>query len=128
MVEINFLLTINKKMNDKALYEKAKATVYAIYKKPSAFRSGALVKEYKRLGGTYSGKKTTKGLVRWFKEDWADVGKKDYPVYRPTKRVSKDTPLTTREIDPKNLRKQVELKQKIKGKKNLPPFRAKSSS
>jgi hypothetical protein len=39
-------------MNDKALYEKAKATVYAIYKKPSAFRSGALVKEYKRLGGT----------------------------------------------------------------------------
>jgi hypothetical protein len=109
-------------MNDKRIYEKAKAKVYAIYKKPSAYRSGALVKEYKRLGGTYSGKKTTKGLVRWFKEDWVDIGKKEYPVYRPTKRVDKDTPLTVQEIDKKNLRKQVALKQKIKGKKNLPPF------
>jgi len=115
-------------IDDKAIYEKAKKEVYAMYTKPSAYRSGMLVKRYKELGGTYSGKKTTKGLVRWFKEDWADVGKKGYPVYRPTKRVGKDTPLTVQEIDPKNLRKQVELKQKIKGKKNLPPFRAKSSS
>lgn len=112
-------------MNDKALYEKAKAKVYAIYKKPSAYRSGALVKEYKRLGGTYSGQKTKMGLTAWFREMWKDVGKKDYPVYRPTVRVNKDTPLTVREIDPKNLRKQIELKQKIKGNKNLPPFRAK---
>lgn len=109
-------------MNDKALYEKAKAKVYAIYKKPSAYRSGALVKEYKRLGGTYSGEKTKMGLTAWFREKWKDVGKKDYPVYRPTVRVNKDTPLTVREINPKNLRKQIELKQKIKGKKNLPPF------
>jgi len=115
-------------MNDKALYEKAKATVYAIYKKPSAFRSGALVKEYKRLGGTYSGKKTKMGLTAWFKSKWMDIGGKEYPVFRPTVRVNKATPLTVQEIDPKNLRKQIELKQKIKGKKNLPPFKAKSSS
>lgn len=109
-------------MNDKSIYEKAKEKVYAIYKKPSAYRSGALVKEYKRLGGTYSGQKTKMGLTAWFREKWIDVGKKDYPVYRPTVRVNKATPLTVQEIDPKNLRKQVELKQKIKGKKNLPPF------
>lgn len=118
----DFIILTDNKMNDKEIYEKAKEKVYAAYKKPSAYRSGALVKEYKRLGGTFSGEKKTTGLVRWFKEKWTDIGKKDYPVYRPTKRVTKDTPLTVREIDPKNLRKQVELKQKIKGKKNLPPF------
>lgn len=33
--------------------------------------------------------------------------KKGYPVYRPTKRISKATPLIVQEIDPKNLRKQT---------------------
>ncbi len=123
---INFLLTINKKMiDDKAIYEKAKKEVYAMYTKPSAYRSGMLVKRYKELGGTYSGKKTKMGLTAWFKSKWMDVGGKEYPVYRPTVRVNKATPLTVQEIDPKNLRKQIELKQKIKGKKNLPPFKAK---
>lgn len=113
-------------MNDKQIYERAKDKIYAIYSKPSAYRSGALVKEYKRLGGTFSGQKTRMGLTAWFREKWKDVGGKDYPVFRPTVRVNKATPLTVREIDPKNLRKQVELKQKIKGKKNLPPFVARS--
>jgi len=45
-----------------------------------------------------------------------------YPVYRPTRRISKKTPLTIQEIDPENLKKQIIKKQKIKGKKNLPPF------
>jgi hypothetical protein len=43
-------------------------------------------------------------------------------VYRPTKRVNKNTPLTIDEIDPANLKEQIALKQLIKGKKNLPPF------
>lgn len=113
-------------INDKDIYEKAKKEIYAKYTKNSAYRSGMLVKRYKELGGTYSGVKTKKGLVRWFKEDWTDVNlnktKTSYPVYRPTKRVTKDTPLTVREINPTQLRKQVSLKQKIKGAKNLPPF------
>lgn len=112
---------------DKELYEKAKEIVYKQYLKPSAYRSGALVKKYKELGGRYKDddKKDIKPLERWFKELWMDVGNKEYPVYRPTKRINKDTPLTIDEIDKKNLKKQIELKQKIKGKKNLPPFKKK---
>lgn len=38
---------------DPDIYERAKKIVYAQYKKPSAYRSGALVKKYKQLGGRY---------------------------------------------------------------------------
>jgi hypothetical protein len=111
----------NEPLN-KALYEKVKAMADEKYEKPSAYKSGWIVKKYKELGGEYSGTKTKEGLTAWYKEDWQDVGNKDYPVLRPSKRVSKKTPLTASEIDPSNLKKQVALKQKIKGEKNLPPF------
>lgn len=104
------------------LYAKAKQIADETYKKPSAYKSGFIVKKYKELGGTYGGEKPKTGLTRWYKEKWTDVGGKDYPVYRPTKRISKDTPLTASEIKPSNLKKQIALKQKIKGNKNLPPF------
>jgi len=66
-------------------------------------------------------------LAQWFKEEWQDVGQQvgGYPVYRPTKRVTKKTPLTVGEIDSENLKKQIKLKQKIKGSQNLPPFKKK---
>lgn len=52
------------------LYEKAKAYADNIYKKPSAFKSGFIVKKYKEMGGTYSGEKPeTTGIARWFKEE-----------------------------------------------------------
>lgn len=105
-----------------ALYDKAKEIVYQQYPKHSAYRSGQLVKKYKEMGGTYSGKKPKSGLTRWFKEEWKDIGNEEYPVYRPTKKVSKDTPLTPDEIKPFNLKKQIALKQEIKGDANLPPF------
>ena len=63
-----------------------------------------------------------KDLQRWFKEQWTDIGNQDYPVFRPTKIISKDTPLIASEIKPSNLKKQIKLKQIIKGKKNLPKF------
>jgi hypothetical protein len=110
-----------------ALYKKAKDIADATYKKPSAYKSGFLIKTYKRLGGTYKEDNQPKELKRWFKERWTDVGDKDYPVYRPTIRVSKDTPLTVSEIDPQNLRKQIALKQRYKGDKNLPRFNKKIS-
>jgi hypothetical protein len=109
-------------IDDPELYEQAKRIVYQQYPKHSAYRSGQLVKQYKSMGGTYSGKKDTSGLVSWFKENWKDIGGLDYPVYRPTIRVNKKTPLTPDEIDPENLQQQILLKQKIKGKKNLPAF------
>ena len=118
---------------NKELYEKAKRIVYAQYAKPSAYRSGALVKKYKELGGTYIQQKTAKGgsiddkpLRRWFLERWADVNPdktdKSYPVYRPTKRITSETPKTVKEIPKERLKEQAKLKQKIKGKKNLPKF------
>ena len=112
---------MNEPLN-KPLYEKVKKMADNIYKKPSAYKSGYIVKTYKDLGGTYSGVKTKEGLSRWYKEIWRDVGGKEYPVYRPTKRINKNTPLTVSEINPLNLKKQIELKQKIKGKYNLPKF------
>jgi hypothetical protein len=107
------------------LYEKAKRIVYQEYPKHSAYRSGQLVKRYKEMGGTYSGKKENTGLTNWFKENWKDIGGLEYPVYRPTKRVDKNTPLTPDEIDPENLLKQILLKQQYKGDKNLPAFEGK---
>ena len=107
---------------NKKLYEQAKAEVYPRYKKPSAYRSGALIKRYKELGGKFK-EANGRPLARWFKEDWKDIGGKDYPVYRPTKRISKDTPLTASELDPENLKLQIAEKQKIKGRKNLKPFK-----
>ena len=108
------------------LYERIKKQVYAEYKKPSAYRSGMLVKRYKEAGGTYIGSRPKSGLTQWFKEQWKDIGgNAPYPVYRPTKRVSKTTPLTVMEIDPKNLKEQIQRKQRIRGTANLPPFKKK---
>jgi len=110
-------IPINKK-----LYEKAKSIVYPKYKKASAYRSGAVVKLYKEMGGKFKDRGDKK-LSRWFKEEWKDVGNEEYPVYRPTKRITKDTPLTVNEIDPQNLEEQIKQKQEIKGDHNLKPFK-----
>jgi hypothetical protein len=107
------------------LYNRVKKYADTIYKKPSAYKSGFIVKKYKELGGEYIDDNKPKNLQRWFKEEWKDVGGLEYPVYRPTKRVSKKTPLTPSEIDPTNLKKQIIIKQDIKGDKNLPKFKEK---
>lgn len=111
------------------LYEEAKKIVYKQYEKPSAYRSGALIKLYKKMGGEFIDDNKEKPLKRWFKEKWIDVNplknSSSYPVYRPTKRVNKKTPLTVQEIDKKNLIEQSIKKQKIKGKSNLQPFKKK---
>lgn len=61
------LKEMNAEILDPDLYEKAKREVYKIYSKPSAYRSGALVKRYKELGGRYGGKNKEKtALSRWF--------------------------------------------------------------
>ena len=105
------------------LYNKAKKIADEVYKKSSAYKSGFIVKKYKELGGTYKDDNKPKNLKRWYSEKWMDIGNKEYPVFRPTKRINEKTPLTPNEIDKDNLRKQIKLKQKIKGKKNLPPFK-----
>lgn len=107
---------------DLHIYERAKEIVYSQYNKPSAYRSGALIKKYKEMGGTFAGKKSSGKLKRWFDEKWTDIGNEAYPVYRPTIRIDVDTPLTASEIDAQHAQEQIKLKQKIKGSKNLPPF------
>jgi hypothetical protein len=111
---------------DTSLYEKVKREADEKYSKPSAYKSGFIVKRYKSLGGKYKGEKpVNKGLDRWYKEDWKDIAGMDYPVYRPTKKITKETPLIPSEIDFRNLLHQILLKQHIRGEENLPPFKPK---
>lgn len=112
-----------------ALYQQVKQEVMKRYEKPSAYASGAIVKEYKRRGGGYKDDGKSRDLKRWFDEDWMDINpaigvkdKKAYPLFRPTKRVSSKTPATLGEIPLSRLREQSKLKQKIKGESNLPKF------
>jgi hypothetical protein len=106
---------------DTDLYEKAKRIVYKQYKTPSAYRSIAVQKKYKAFGGRYRDD-GDKPLERWFKEKWVSLSKPNqYPVYRPTVKVSGKTPLTVAEIDPKNLQSQIRRKLRNPAK-NLPPF------
>ncbi len=110
---------------DKSLYETVKKRVYKRIKKHSAYRSGVLVKEYKQeykkkhgSGSAYEGKKReTKGLSRWFKEKWkTQDGKKTYSskkdVFRPTKRITKETPKTFKQLGKNKIQKAQREKQK----------------
>ena len=110
---------------DKTLYESVKRRVYKKIPKHSAYRSGVLVKEYKEAykkkhnsSNAYVGKKReNKGLSRWFKEDWKNQrGGKGYKkkgdVYRPTKRITKETPKTFKELSNKEIKSAQREKRK----------------
>lgn len=117
---------------DQELYQKVRDEVWAMYDRPSAYRSGQLVKRYKEAFKRIYGDREpyTRGgdreLGRWFKEKWEDVNPfkmpGSYPVYRPTVRVSKETPLTISEVDPSDLVMKSIMKQRIRGTSNLPRF------
>ena len=74
---------------DKSKYAKAKAKYKDM--KHSAYRSGLIVKEYKRLGGTY---------------------KEGGTIFRPTKRITKDTPTTMKELTPAQKKRAMNEKKK----------------
>jgi hypothetical protein len=68
---------------DEKLYEKIKKDLFKIYTKPSAYRSGLLVKKYKEEYlkkhndfNYYSGNKENSNLKRWFDERWMNQGGK----------------------------------------------------
>ncbi len=112
---------------DPKLYDRVKKFVYSRYKVHSAYRSGAVVKLYKHMGGKYAPDGHERTLTRWFKEKWADVNphktRASYPVYRPTVRVNSRTPLTVSEVDPRDLRRKSREKQKLKHH-TLHPFKS----
>ena len=115
----------NNKPTDIKLYNTIKNAVYKKITKHSAYRSGRVVMEYKKAfvdkygkrKSPYTGKyKKDEGLRRWFDEDWrnqrGDVGYREKgDVYRPTKRITKDTPTTFSELS------QTQIKRAIKEKK-----------
>ena len=130
---------LDKDISDKALYMKAREKVKNRVKVwPSAYASGQVVTEYKKMGGTYKGKKDSKkGIDRWFKEEWVNVcepkkggGYKkcgrdqskiiDYPYCRPSKRVTKGTPMTVSELKKKKGKEYLEKLCKKKRKEALP--------
>lgn len=105
--------------SDIKLYNKTKKQIYKKIPKHSAYRSGILVQTYKKKFknkyGTrkspYKGNKTKtkkKGLSRWFKEKWVnqrgEIGYKyKNDIYRPSKRITKKTPLTHKELSKKEI-------------------------
>lgn len=107
------------------LYNQVKEDSKKIYKKSSAYRSGYIVKEYLRRGGTYKNDGKEHALNRWFREKWHDIGHLDYPVYRPQIKINEHTPLLESEIDKKDLQNKIKEKQIIRGYKNLIPFKEK---
>jgi hypothetical protein len=118
---------------NKKLYASVVAKAKRTFKKwPSAYASGYVVREYKRLGGKYKGKKPSNktGLGRWFEEEWVDVcyypkkvpcgrpktdlktWKKEYPYCRPYKRVTAKTPKTAGEISAKERKRRCRKKRR----------------
>ena len=99
----------NTPINDK-LWGQAKKQADKIYDKPSAYKSGYMVKYYKDHGGKFKEvKKTKDGLTRWFKEKWVnqhgEVGyKHKNDVYRPSKRISSKSPTTWKELTIKEIK------------------------
>ena len=97
--------------------------------KPSAYRSGHIVRKYKRefkkkYGNKNPYKKTNpkKPLKRWFNEKWTNqrggVGYKfKSDIYRPTIKVTKDTPKTFNELSKSDIIK-ARRKKKLYGRVN----------
>jgi hypothetical protein len=121
----------NKPTNP-ALYNKIKMEAKKRFKKwPSAYGSAWLVKEYKKRGGTYSGKKSrSSGINRWMDEKWIDVcklpkkvacgrpklsmndWKKKYPYCRPSKRINSKTPVIASKLSSSQIKRTCSIKRK----------------
>jgi len=121
---------------NKELYAKAKAIINQKYgTKTSAYRSMALVKKYKSMGGKYRDDGGSKKTTRWLNEKWVNLnapkkeggyeecGKRGssgkYPLCRPSQTVNSETPKKYQDI-PKSKIDIVNLKkQKLKNKGNI---------
>jgi hypothetical protein len=107
-----------------ALYSRVKSEAKRKFKIfPSAYASAWIVKEYKKRGGTYKGKKSgTTGVARWMKEKWktqdgqacGSAKFKGVKKCRPTVKVSSKTPVTWQE-----LRKRGEGKKAVREKRRV---------
>jgi|APGre2960657444_1045066.scaffolds.fasta_scaffold10771_4 hypothetical protein len=126
---------------DQELYNKVKKEADKKFLAPtSIYKSSWIVAEYKKRGGVYSEpKEKNQGLLRWFREKWVNLtkpikdkkgnivgyeecGRKEatskgtYPLCRPLKRITRDTPKTVSELTTASIKKAEIEKQKIKQK------------
>jgi hypothetical protein len=128
---------------DPTLYKQVKRAADKNFaSKTGIYKSSWIVMEYKRRGGKYIGAKPkSTGLKRWYREDWIDLnrpirkGKKivgyqpcgrsspkrgdTYPLCRPSRRVSKSTPKTYKELSKGSIRKAKREKSKVRSKGNI---------
>jgi hypothetical protein len=100
---------------DKELYNKVKEDIISKYKH-SAYRSGLIVKKYKeeyekkhKNNNAYTGSKSNSNLKRWFDEKWinqrGEIGyNKKGDIYRPSIRITDETPKTWEELTPKRIK------------------------
>jgi len=121
---------------NKEIYAKAKAAINQKYgTKTSAYRSMALVKKYKSMGGKYRDDGGSRKTTRWLNEKWVNLNAKKegggyeecgkrgtsgkYPLCRPSKTVNSETPKKYQDI-PKSRIDIVNLKkQKLQNKGNI---------
>ena len=106
---------------NKKLYLKIKAKIQGEIKRKKrrwgAYDSGRLVREYKKDGGKYKGKKSNSELERWYKEKWIDAckwpikspcgrskEKRSITYCRPSIKVNSQTPKTIQEFTKKEIK------------------------
>jgi hypothetical protein len=128
---------MTNKPRDPIIYANVVATIKArVNRWPSAYASGMVVKEYKRImylegREPYELTKTKQmnPLTRWFREKWINIGtgqqcgrttktQKDYPTCRPSVKISKQTPLLANELSDTQKTKLIKNKSKS-GKKSI---------
>ena len=114
---------------DKNLYNRVKKEIFSKNPVNSAYRSGLLVKTYKERfeknnpnKSPYIDNNSKKPLKRWFMENWKNqknmVGySQKGDIYRPTIKISKNTPKTFSELTSKEIKKAMVMK-KQKGRVN----------
>jgi hypothetical protein len=116
---------------DMVLYEKVKRKLFIEMPNNSAYRSGQLVRNYKKAyeqkykngSSPYNGaKKYNKGLDRWYKEKWVnqrgEIGyQREGDIYRPTIKITNKTPKTYSELNSKKIKKAMDAK-KLSGRVN----------
>lgn len=112
---------INKKLYE-SIKEKIKKSIKG--RRWGAYDSGRLVKEYKKKGGKYSGKKGKTPLGRWYKEKWIDAcswpkkkpcGRKTnekIAYCRPSVRVDSATPKLIQSLSKKQIKSRCDRKKK----------------
>lgn len=110
---------IPKYIKNPNLWRQAIQEVNKVYKKHSAYRSLAYFKYYLNLGGEFDEKilnSKQRELRRWKNEEWRNQeGETGYKnkgdIYRPTKRINKNTPLTFGELDTEEIEEAMKEKE-----------------